>query len=157
MKIIGTHQNIINLVGCCTQEGPLFVVVEYAHYGNLRDFLRNSQPSSHGQCLLHYFVHYKLFCMLCAFFYFNPPQGAVDGTLQGRYVIHLLRWGVATPPPSFAIVTLIRIAFFFSFYFYVVVPSFMRRNGSRFSTCEITVLWPLQLQITVLWPLQLQM
>ncbi|KAA0194578.1 hypothetical protein HAZT_HAZT004636 [Hyalella azteca] len=48
MKIIGTHQNIINLIGCCTQDGPLFVVVEYAHYGNLRDFLRNSQPQALG-------------------------------------------------------------------------------------------------------------
>ena len=49
MKIIGTHQNIINLIGCCTQEGPLFVVVEYADYGNLRDYLRNSQqPSAMG-------------------------------------------------------------------------------------------------------------
>lgn len=46
MKMIGKHINIINLIGCCTQNGPLYVVVEYAPYGNLRDFLRQHRPSS---------------------------------------------------------------------------------------------------------------
>ena len=41
MKMIGSHINIINLIGCCTQDGPLYVVVEYAAHGNLRDFLRS--------------------------------------------------------------------------------------------------------------------
>ncbi|RWS01419.1 Fibroblast growth factor receptor 3-like protein, partial [Dinothrombium tinctorium] len=46
MKKIGKHINIINLLGCCTQNGPLFVIVEYAPHGNLRDFLRTYRPSS---------------------------------------------------------------------------------------------------------------
>ncbi|XP_071522280.1 fibroblast growth factor receptor 4-like isoform X2 [Panulirus ornatus] len=46
MKMIGTHMNIINLLGCCTQGGPLYVIVEYAAHGNLRDYLRNNRPSS---------------------------------------------------------------------------------------------------------------
>lgn len=46
MKMIGTHINIINLLGCCSQDGPLFVIVEYAPYGNLRDFLRQHRPSA---------------------------------------------------------------------------------------------------------------
>lgn len=45
MKMIGKHINIINLLGCCTQKGPLFVVVEYAPHGNLRDFLRQHRSS----------------------------------------------------------------------------------------------------------------
>ena len=40
MKVIGKHVNIINLLGCCTQDGPLQVIVEYAPGGNLRDHLR---------------------------------------------------------------------------------------------------------------------
>ncbi|XP_070540245.1 fibroblast growth factor receptor 4-like isoform X7 [Ptychodera flava] len=44
MKSIGKHRNIINLLGCCTQDGPLFVIVEYAPNGNLRDFLRAKRP-----------------------------------------------------------------------------------------------------------------
>ena len=43
MKMIGRHDNvinIINLLGVCTQDGPLYVIVEYAEHGNLRDFLR---------------------------------------------------------------------------------------------------------------------
>ncbi|XP_050314293.1 fibroblast growth factor receptor homolog 1-like isoform X2 [Anthonomus grandis grandis] len=48
MKVIGKNINIINLIGCCTQGGPLYVIVEYAPYGNLRDFLREHRPSSGG-------------------------------------------------------------------------------------------------------------
>lgn len=44
MKLIGCHKNIINLLGCCTQNGPLYVVVEFAPNGNLRDFLRSRRP-----------------------------------------------------------------------------------------------------------------
>ncbi|XP_061941417.1 fibroblast growth factor receptor homolog 1 isoform X2 [Apis cerana] len=46
MKMIGKHVNIINLLGACTQGGPLYVVVEFAPHGNLRDFLRDHRPSS---------------------------------------------------------------------------------------------------------------
>ncbi|XP_013392948.1 fibroblast growth factor receptor 2 isoform X2 [Lingula anatina] len=48
MKIIGRHINIINLVGCCSQDGPLHVIVEYAPNGNLRDFLRSRRPPNSG-------------------------------------------------------------------------------------------------------------
>ncbi|KFM79024.1 Fibroblast growth factor receptor 3, partial [Stegodyphus mimosarum] len=44
MKVIGKHTHIINLLGCCTQNGPLYVIVEYAANGNLRDFLRARRP-----------------------------------------------------------------------------------------------------------------
>lgn len=47
MKIIGRHINIINLLGCCCKDGPLFVLVEYAPHGNLRDFLRKHRPNSY--------------------------------------------------------------------------------------------------------------
>lgn len=40
MKMIGKHINIINLLGCCSQEGPLYVIVEFAPLGNLKDFLK---------------------------------------------------------------------------------------------------------------------
>lgn len=44
MKTIGKHKNIVNLLGVCTLEGPLFVVVEYAANGNLRQFLQERRP-----------------------------------------------------------------------------------------------------------------
>ncbi|CAG9809431.1 unnamed protein product [Chironomus riparius] len=47
MKMIGTHVNIINLLGCCSQDGPLYVIVEYAPHGNLRDFLRKHRPNAY--------------------------------------------------------------------------------------------------------------
>uniref|UniRef100_A0A803XLV2 Fibroblast growth factor receptor n=1 Tax=Meleagris gallopavo TaxID=9103 RepID=A0A803XLV2_MELGA len=44
MKMIGKHKNIINLLGACTQDGPLYVLVEYASKGNLREYLRARRP-----------------------------------------------------------------------------------------------------------------
>lgn len=54
MKRFNQHENIINLVGCMTQEGPLYVIAEYARHGNLRDFLRTHRPmNSYGSRLLN--------------------------------------------------------------------------------------------------------
>merc|ERR1719412_2196072 len=50
MKVIGRHMNIINLLGVCTQDGPLYVIVEFAEHGNLRDFLRKHRPASGYEC-----------------------------------------------------------------------------------------------------------
>ncbi|XP_065650012.1 fibroblast growth factor receptor 1-A [Hydra vulgaris] len=44
MKQIGRHINIINFLGCCTQSDPVYVIVEYAPNGNLRQFLRSKRP-----------------------------------------------------------------------------------------------------------------
>ncbi|XP_061656648.1 fibroblast growth factor receptor 1-A-like isoform X2 [Syngnathoides biaculeatus] len=44
MKMVGRHKNIINLIGACTRDGPLYVVVEYAARGNLRQHLRARRP-----------------------------------------------------------------------------------------------------------------
>uniref|UniRef100_A0A8D2LI89 Fibroblast growth factor receptor n=1 Tax=Varanus komodoensis TaxID=61221 RepID=A0A8D2LI89_VARKO len=44
MKMIGKHRNILNLLGACTQDGPLYVLVEYASKGNLREYLRARRP-----------------------------------------------------------------------------------------------------------------
>jgi len=46
MKIIGQHPNVVNLIGVCTRnDGPLQVLVEFAEYGNLREFLINHRPA----------------------------------------------------------------------------------------------------------------
>ncbi|KAK3704761.1 hypothetical protein QZH41_009758 [Actinostola sp. cb2023] len=52
MKTIGQHKNIVNFLGACTQNGPLFVVVEYAPHGNLRQFLRERRPSEYHRSRL---------------------------------------------------------------------------------------------------------
>ncbi|XP_065209433.1 plexin-A4-like [Planococcus citri] len=47
LKLIGRHDNVLSLLGCCTQNGPLLVIIEYSPHGNLLDFLRNHhQPST---------------------------------------------------------------------------------------------------------------
>ncbi|RMX38498.1 hypothetical protein pdam_00015234 [Pocillopora damicornis] len=45
MKEIGSHKNIVNFLGACTVQGPLYLIVEYCPHGNLRDFLRDNRPS----------------------------------------------------------------------------------------------------------------
>ncbi|XP_059179327.1 fibroblast growth factor receptor 3-like [Physella acuta] len=39
VKKMGYHINIVNFLGCCTQNGPLLMIVEYCKKGNLRDYL----------------------------------------------------------------------------------------------------------------------
>ncbi|XP_038113504.1 fibroblast growth factor receptor homolog 1 [Culex quinquefasciatus] len=46
MKKIGNHPNVISLLGSCTRNGPLFVIVEYAAHGNLKSFLEDHRSES---------------------------------------------------------------------------------------------------------------
>lgn len=44
MKSMEPHENILNLLGqCTTGDGPVCLIVEFATYGNLRDFLRQCE------------------------------------------------------------------------------------------------------------------
>ena len=40
--MVGRHENIVNLLGVCSQPlgQPLLVVLEFAHLGNLREFVQ---------------------------------------------------------------------------------------------------------------------
>ncbi|CAH3159794.1 unnamed protein product [Porites lobata] len=40
MKQIGYHRNVLNLLACCTLTTPMFLVVEFAKYGDLLNYLR---------------------------------------------------------------------------------------------------------------------
>ena len=40
MKAVGSHKNIVNMIGCCTVEEPMFLLVEYVPYGDLLHYLR---------------------------------------------------------------------------------------------------------------------
>ncbi|XP_062512469.1 fibroblast growth factor receptor 4-like [Corticium candelabrum] len=37
------HDNVLRLLGVCSQNGPLWLIVEYAHYGSLRSYLRSKR------------------------------------------------------------------------------------------------------------------
>lgn len=47
MKSLGKHDNIISLLGCCTQHGQPYAIVEYAKFGNLRNYLRTHRPKDY--------------------------------------------------------------------------------------------------------------
>ena len=40
MKLLGAHQNIVSLVGCCTLQEYKFLVIEYVQFGDLLQWLR---------------------------------------------------------------------------------------------------------------------
>ncbi|KAK6328899.1 hypothetical protein J4Q44_G00008770 [Coregonus suidteri] len=37
------HPHVIKMFGACSQDGPMYLIVEYAKYGSLRNFLRESR------------------------------------------------------------------------------------------------------------------
>ena len=47
MKNVGKHENILNLLGCCTKGGPVYAIIEYAKHGNLRNYLRSQRPKDY--------------------------------------------------------------------------------------------------------------
>lgn len=40
MKAVGSHRNIVSMIGCCTVVEPMFLLVEYVPYGDLLHYLR---------------------------------------------------------------------------------------------------------------------
>lgn len=41
------HPNVIKLLGACTiEDGPLYVIIEYAEYGSLRNYLKKHRQSN---------------------------------------------------------------------------------------------------------------
>lgn len=40
MKDVGSHRNIVNMVGCCTMQEPMFLLLEYVPCGSLLKYLR---------------------------------------------------------------------------------------------------------------------
>jgi len=75
MKMIGKHPNIINLLGCCTQNGPLYVIMEFALYGNLRDFLRYNGPSSDNELVVGESLTYNIMEMDLLSFAYQIAKG----------------------------------------------------------------------------------
>ena len=47
MKALGSHKNIVNMVGCCTLEEPMFLLVEFVPYGDLLHYLRKRRGKVH--------------------------------------------------------------------------------------------------------------
>ena len=45
MKLLGAHQNIVSLVGCCTLQEKKFLVIEYVPCGDLLQWLRRRRQS----------------------------------------------------------------------------------------------------------------
>ncbi|KAL9957968.1 hypothetical protein ACROYT_G034928 [Oculina patagonica] len=51
MKQIGYHRNILNLMACCTITTPMFLVVEFAKYGDLLQYLRKRREQVAGDTI----------------------------------------------------------------------------------------------------------
>lgn len=44
---IGHHANIVNLLGACTESGPIFLIFQYCRYGDLLNYLKNNSERYH--------------------------------------------------------------------------------------------------------------
>ena len=58
MKAVGSHKNIVNMVGCCTVEEPMFLLVEYAPYGDLLHYLRKHRKTVFVLCTLSIYLSF---------------------------------------------------------------------------------------------------
>uniref|UniRef100_A0A8D0GIV1 receptor protein-tyrosine kinase n=1 Tax=Sphenodon punctatus TaxID=8508 RepID=A0A8D0GIV1_SPHPU len=47
MTHIGSHENIVNLLGACTMAGPIYLIFEYCCYGDLLNYLRSKREKFH--------------------------------------------------------------------------------------------------------------
>jgi len=43
MKAIGSHRNIVSMLGCWVNSDPIFLELEYVPYGDLLHWLRNKR------------------------------------------------------------------------------------------------------------------
>ena len=43
MKGIGSHRNIVSMLGCWVNSDPIFLLLEYVPYGDLQHWLRNKR------------------------------------------------------------------------------------------------------------------
>ncbi|MBN3309822.1 FLT3 kinase, partial [Amia calva] len=70
MTHIGSHDNIVNLLGACTSSGPIYLIFQYCCNGDLLNYLRNNRENFHKSltdvftknrysCLYHNFQHEK--------------------------------------------------------------------------------------------------
>ncbi|XP_039749633.1 tyrosine kinase receptor Cad96Ca isoform X2 [Pararge aegeria] len=47
MKNLGTHPNVVRLIGCCSEKEPTLVIMEFVSLGKLQQFLRDSRAERH--------------------------------------------------------------------------------------------------------------
>uniref|UniRef100_A0A1B6GS10 receptor protein-tyrosine kinase n=1 Tax=Cuerna arida TaxID=1464854 RepID=A0A1B6GS10_9HEMI len=47
MQELGSHPNVVTLLGCCTEKEPIYLVMEYVMYGKLLSFLRDYRTKAH--------------------------------------------------------------------------------------------------------------
>ena len=43
MKAIGSHKNVVSMLGCCVISEPIFLLLEYLPFGDLQNWLRNKR------------------------------------------------------------------------------------------------------------------
>ncbi|XP_064622328.1 tyrosine kinase receptor Cad96Ca-like [Lineus longissimus] len=59
MKTLGSHQNVVNMIGCCTIEEPLCLVVEHMPNGDLLHYLRKHRNSMQGEGVQDGDIYYE--------------------------------------------------------------------------------------------------
>ena len=81
MKAVGSHKNIVNMVGCCTIGDPIFLLTEYVPYGDLLHYLRKRRgkvrsKSFWSKMLLH--LRIRMFDRLVEHLKLSDNQSSTD-------------------------------------------------------------------------------
>ncbi|XP_057388958.1 receptor-type tyrosine-protein kinase FLT3 isoform X3 [Balaenoptera acutorostrata] len=78
MTHLGSHENIVNLLGACTLSGPIYLIFEYCCYGDLLNYLRSKREKFHRTWTEifkeHNFSFYPTFQ--------SPPNSSMPGSRE---------------------------------------------------------------------------
>ncbi|XP_037070357.1 fibroblast growth factor receptor 2-like [Pollicipes pollicipes] len=93
MQNLGSHPNVVTLLGCCTEEDPVLVVMEYVVFGKLLTYLRENRGRhnyfnfSHDSAVLTSRDLTLFACQAAAGMEYIAAQGIVHRDLAARNIL----------------------------------------------------------------------
>ena len=94
MKDVGSHPNIVNMLGCCTLTEPMFLIVEYVSFGDLLHYLRKrrGQVSISVENIVVYIPHCDFSEILSTVFRIEGNDMADRVTTESECSVCRSRW-----------------------------------------------------------------
>uniref|UniRef100_A0A8C6YH98 receptor protein-tyrosine kinase n=1 Tax=Naja naja TaxID=35670 RepID=A0A8C6YH98_NAJNA len=87
---IGSHENIVNLLGACTKSRPVYLIFEYCCYGDLLNYLRSKRDTFHKTWTEVFSQHNFSFYHNFRGPIISSENGAREGQIQPSRALFLL-------------------------------------------------------------------